>query len=98
MIRLISFNIDIFSERTVELMLYFENLKGIAWCGISGKKLEPLAPKSKKTLEFKAVPLLPGLTNIAGIKLLDTFLKRTYTYDALGQVFVIIDSQKVCKN
>ncbi|XP_045461336.1 trafficking protein particle complex subunit 13 [Harmonia axyridis] len=78
-------------ERTVELMLYFENLKGIAWCGISGKKLEPLAPKSKKTLEFKAVPLIPGLTNISGIKLLDTFLKRTYSYDELGQIFVVID-------
>ncbi|XP_044744584.1 trafficking protein particle complex subunit 13 [Coccinella septempunctata] len=85
-------------ERAVELMLYFENVKGIAWCGISGKKLEPLAPKSKKILEFKAVPLIPGLTTISGITLTDTFLKKSYSCDPLGQVFAVIDDHKLCKS
>ncbi|KAG5899832.1 hypothetical protein JTB14_012303 [Gonioctena quinquepunctata] len=79
-------------ERTVELMIYLENVEGIAWCDISGRKLEPLPPLSHKILEFKCIPLIPGLRTISGIKLLDTFLKRTYTYDELGQIFVMIDN------
>ncbi|XP_056639253.1 trafficking protein particle complex subunit 13 [Diorhabda carinulata] len=78
-------------ERTVDLMIYLENIEGIAWCDISGRKLEPLLPLSHTVLEFKCIPLLPGLRTISGIKLLDTFLKRTYTYDELGQIFVIVD-------
>ncbi|KAJ8957639.1 hypothetical protein NQ318_017528 [Aromia moschata] len=78
-------------ERTVDLMIYLENVEGLAWCDISGRKLEPLPPLSHKILEFKCIPLIPGLRTISGIKLLDTFLKRTYTYDELGQVFVILN-------
>ncbi|RZC40656.1 trafficking protein particle complex subunit 13 [Asbolus verrucosus] len=78
-------------ERTVELMLYLENSDGFAWCGISGRKLELLLPHSTNILEFKAIPLIPGLRTVSGIKLIDTFLKRTYTYDELGQVFVIVN-------
>ncbi|KAK9869305.1 hypothetical protein WA026_003057 [Henosepilachna vigintioctopunctata] len=85
-------------ERTVDLMLYFENMEGIAWCGISGRKLDPLSPHSVRILEFKAVPLIPGLNTLSGIKLLDTFLKRTYTYNELGQIFVVIDDQKISKS
>ncbi|CAG9860370.1 unnamed protein product [Phyllotreta striolata] len=85
-------------ERTVELMIYLENVEGIAWCDISGRKLEPLLPMSHLILEFRCIPLLPGLRTIAGIKLLDTFLKRTYTYDELGQVFVIVDKTESIKS
>lgn len=79
-------------------MLYLENSNGITWCGISGRKLEPLLPHSMNILEFKAIPLVPGLQNLSGIKLIDTFLKRTYTYDELGQVFVIIKDNDVGKS
>ncbi|KAL3285741.1 hypothetical protein HHI36_000268 [Cryptolaemus montrouzieri] len=85
-------------ERTVDLMLSFENVEGIAWCGISGRKLDPLPPHTTRILEFKAIPLIPGLNSLSGIKLLDTFLKRTYTYDDLGQIFVVIDDQKLSKS
>jgi hypothetical protein len=78
-------------ERSVELMLYLENSDGLAWCGISGRKLEVLLPHSTCVLEFKAIPLVPGLRTLSGIKLVDTFLKRTYSFDDLGQVFVIIN-------
>ncbi|CAH0550754.1 unnamed protein product [Brassicogethes aeneus] len=81
-------------ERTVDLMVYLENVEGIAWCDISGRKLEPLPPHSVKILEFKCIPILPGLKSIAGIKLLDTFLKRTYPYNDLGQVFVMVNDRK----
>lgn len=85
-------------ERTVEFMLYLENTDHIAWCDISGRKLEPLPPHSTKILEFKCIPLIPGLSSLSGIKLVDTFLKRTYTYDDLGQVFVIVNDQRKPKN
>ncbi|KAJ8984186.1 hypothetical protein NQ317_011095 [Molorchus minor] len=81
-------------ERTVELVVYLENVEGLAWCDISGRKLEPLPPLSNRIVEFKCIPLIPGLRTISGIKLLDTFLKRTYTYDELGQVFVILNDSK----
>nr|CAI5832264.1 unnamed protein product [Callosobruchus analis] len=80
------------SERPVDLVIYLENVEGLAWCDISGRKLEPLQPFSHRILEFKCIPLIPGLRTISGIKLLDPFLKRTYTYDELGQVFVILNS------
>lgn len=75
-------------------MLYLENTENIAWCDISGRKLDPLPPHSYKTLEFKCIPLVPGLRTLSGVKLVDTFLKRTYTYDELGQVFVVMNDNK----
>lgn len=72
-------------------MLFLEDREGMTWCGVSGKKLESLPPRATQELEFKAIPLIPGLRLVSGIKLLDTFLKRTYPYEELGQVFVIID-------
>ncbi|XP_076259341.1 trafficking protein particle complex subunit 13 isoform X2 [Rhynchophorus ferrugineus] len=81
-------------ERTVEFILYLENTDHIAWCDISGRKLEPLPPHTSRILDFKCIPLIPGLRTLSGIKLLDTFLKRTYTYDSLGQVFVVVKDQR----
>ncbi|CAH1953793.1 unnamed protein product [Acanthoscelides obtectus] len=75
------------SERAVDLLIYLENVEGLAWCDISGRKLDTLQPLSHRILEFKCIPLIPGLRTISGIKLLDPFLKRTYTYDELGQTY-----------
>lgn len=83
--------IFIFSERTVELVLTLDNCEGMTWIGISGRKLESLTPHSVQILNFTIVPILPGLKSISGIRLLDTFLKRTYPYDNLGHVFVVVN-------
>lgn len=83
-----------YRDRSVDFIIYLENTEGIAWCGISGRKLDPLAPHSSQILEFNCIPLVPGLRTISGIKLLDTFLKKTYTYDELGQIFVIVDDHE----
>lgn len=92
-------NSPLSSERTIDLVLFLEDREGMTWCGISGKKLEPLTPRASQELEFKAIPLLPGLRLVSGIKLLDTFLKRTYPYEELGQVFVIVnDTDNVAKS
>lgn len=64
----------------------------MAWCDVSGRKLKALQPHSSVILEFNCIPLKPGLRTISGIKLLDTFLKRTYDYDDLGQVYVLVNN------
>ncbi|KAF7265548.1 hypothetical protein GWI33_021003 [Rhynchophorus ferrugineus] len=46
-------------ERTVEFILYLENTDHIAWCDISGRKLEPLPPHTSRILDFKCIPLIP---------------------------------------
>ncbi|KAJ8912857.1 hypothetical protein NQ315_007989 [Exocentrus adspersus] len=85
-------------ERTVDLLLYLENMEGLAWCDMSGRKLEPLLPFSFKILEFKCIPFIPGLRTISGIKLVDTFLRRTYAFNELGQLFVTVDNNDSCNN
>lgn len=83
-----------YSERTVELVLSLENTPSLTWCGVSGRKLPALAPGTNQELCLCAVALEPGLQSISGIRLQDTFLKRTYKYDELAQVFVIIKVDK----
>lgn len=77
-------------------MLSFDDCEGVNWCEISGRKLESLPPHSTSVYEFQAVPIAPGLRFISGIRLLDTLLKRTYSYDELGQIFVVIN-EKECE-
>lgn len=40
------------------------------------------------------MPVAPGLRAISGVRLLDTLLKRTYSYDELGQIFVVINDKE----
>ncbi|KAL1513516.1 hypothetical protein ABEB36_002918 [Hypothenemus hampei] len=80
-------------ERSIDFVLYLENTKEIAWCGISGRKLDTLQPHSHQILEFKCIPLVPGLKTLSGIKLVDTLLKRTYSYNELGQIYVVFSDQ-----
>lgn len=79
------------SDRTLDLIVTFDDTEGIAWSGISSKNLKSIPTRSSCEIDIEAIPMLPGLRSIAGIKLVDTLLKRTYSYDDLGQVFVIVD-------
>lgn len=78
-------------ERTVELSLTLETKDNFTWYGISGYKLEPLPPRGIQQIDFTVIPLVPGLLSISGVKLIDTLLKRTYPYDDLVQVFVVVN-------
>lgn len=78
----------------MELVLSFEDCEDMLWVGVSGRKLDSLTPHSMQILEFTIVPVVPGLKSISGIRLLDTFLKRTYSYDNLGQVFVVLNADE----
>ncbi|XP_046661786.1 trafficking protein particle complex subunit 13-like isoform X1 [Homalodisca vitripennis] len=75
-------------ERSLDIVLKLEPCAGLAWCGVSGRQLGKLEPAQSVHINLTVVPLMPGLQNISGIRLVDTFLKRTYEYDELAQVFV----------
>ena len=48
-----------------------------------------LAPKTSLSLELTLIPRVPGLHAISGLRIVDTFLKRTYEHDEIAQVLVI---------
>uniref|UniRef100_T1J8V5 Trafficking protein particle complex subunit 13 n=1 Tax=Strigamia maritima TaxID=126957 RepID=T1J8V5_STRMM len=77
-------------ERAVNLVLMLDGTcsPGLYWTGISGKSLGKLEPESCLYIQLNLVPIQLGLQTISGIRLVDTFLKRTYDYDELAQVFV----------
>lgn len=76
-------------ERTLELHLDFlEGGGGTEWSGVSSHSLPSLQPGQSTNLSLSLVPLQTGLQTIAGVRLTDTFLKRTYNYENLAQVFI----------
>ncbi|XP_066997089.2 trafficking protein particle complex subunit 13 [Anabrus simplex] len=84
-------------ERPMDLILGLEPLpnSGLVWSGVSGRQMGKLEPGTSIQLSLTLVPLAAGLQNISGIRLTDTFLKRTYDYDDLAQVFVIQKSDLI---
>ncbi|XP_069668809.1 trafficking protein particle complex subunit 13 isoform X2 [Periplaneta americana] len=77
-------------ERSMDLVLALESApsSGLVWSGVSGRQMGKLEPGASVYLPLCMVALSPGLQNISGIRLTDVFLKRTYDYDDLAQVFV----------
>jgi len=61
----------------------------LVWTGISNRHIGKLAPKSSLGLELSLIPRVPGLHSISGLRIVDTFLKRTYEHDDIAQVLVI---------
>ena len=78
------------SERTMDLMLTLNNSDtgGLLWCGISGRQLGTLGSNEHTVLNLTILPVSLGLQTICGLRLTDTFLKRTYEHDEVAQVFV----------
>ncbi|XP_063520925.1 trafficking protein particle complex subunit 13 isoform X7 [Pongo pygmaeus] len=83
------------SERTMDLVLEMCNTNSIHWCGISGRQLGKLHPSSSLCLALTLLSSVQGLQSISGLRLTDTFLKRTYEYDDIAQVCVISSAIKV---
>ncbi|XP_041108307.1 trafficking protein particle complex subunit 13-like isoform X3 [Polyodon spathula] len=77
------------SERTMDLVLEMCNTNSIHWCGISGRQLGKLNPSSSLYVTLKLLASVQGLQSISGLRLMDTFLKRTYEYDDIAQVCVV---------
>uniref|UniRef100_A0A8D0P134 Trafficking protein particle complex subunit 13 n=1 Tax=Sus scrofa TaxID=9823 RepID=A0A8D0P134_PIG len=83
------------SERTMDLVLEMCNTNSIHWCGISGRQLGKLHPSSSLCLALTLLSSVQGLQSVSGLRLTDTFLKRTYEYDDIAQVCVVSSVIKV---
>ncbi|XP_035628574.1 trafficking protein particle complex subunit 13-like isoform X1 [Oncorhynchus keta] len=77
------------SERTMDLVLEMCNTCSIHWCGVSGRQLGKVSPSASLALPLKLLSSVQGLQSISGLRLTDTFLKRTYEYDDVAQVCVV---------
>ncbi|RXN21416.1 trafficking particle complex subunit 13 isoform X2 [Labeo rohita] len=77
------------SERTMDLVLEMCNTRSIHWCGVSGRQLGKLSPSASLSIPLKLLSSVQGLQSISGLRLTDTFLKRTYEYDDIAQVCVV---------
>ncbi|KAM8793057.1 trafficking protein particle complex subunit 13 isoform 1-T1 [Eudromia elegans] len=82
------------SERTMDLVLEMCNTSSIHWCGVSGRQLGKLHPSSSLHLALTLLSSVQGLQSVSGLRLTDTFLKRTYEYDDIAQVCVISSEVK----
>ncbi|XP_078531284.1 trafficking protein particle complex subunit 13 isoform X2 [Lissotriton helveticus] len=83
------------SERTMDLILEMCNTNAIHWCGVSGRQLGKLSPSSSLHLMLTLLSSVQGLQSVSGLRLTDTFLKRTYEYDDIAQVCVISSKTKI---
>ncbi|XP_063068869.1 trafficking protein particle complex subunit 13 isoform X2 [Engraulis encrasicolus] len=77
------------SERTMDLVLEMCNSRAIHWCGVSGRQLGKLGPSASLSIPLRLLASVQGLQSISGLRLTDTFLKRTYEYDDIAQVCVV---------
>lgn len=77
------------SERTMDLVLEMCNTRSVHWCGVSGRQLGKVGPSAFLSLPLKLLSSVQGLQSISGLRLTDTFLKRTYEYDDIAQVCVV---------
>ncbi|XP_038621462.1 trafficking protein particle complex subunit 13 isoform X3 [Tachyglossus aculeatus] len=77
------------SERTMDLVLEMCNSRSVHWCGVSGRQLGKLSPNSSLHLALTLLASVQGLQSVSGLRLTDTFLKRTYEYDDIAQVCVV---------
>ncbi|GAB1298523.1 Trafficking protein particle complex subunit 13 [Apodemus speciosus] len=77
------------SERTMDLVLEMCDTSSVHWCGISGRQLGKLHPSSSLCLALTLLSSVQGLQSVSGLRLTDTFLKRTYEYDDIAQVCVV---------
>ncbi|XP_062384122.1 trafficking protein particle complex subunit 13 isoform X1 [Sardina pilchardus] len=77
------------SERTMDLVLEMCNSRSIHWCGVSGRQLGKLGPSASLSIPLRLLASVQGLQSVSGLRLTDTFLKRTYEYDDIAQVCVV---------
>uniref|UniRef100_A0A4W4FES3 Trafficking protein particle complex subunit 13 n=1 Tax=Electrophorus electricus TaxID=8005 RepID=A0A4W4FES3_ELEEL len=87
------------SERTMDLVLEMCNTRSVHWCGVSGRQLGKLSPSASLSIPLKLLSSSVqsfeeyigsyDFSHISGLRLTDTFLKRTYEYDDIAQVCVV---------
>lgn len=83
------------SERTMDLVLEMCDTSSVHWCGVSGRQLGKLLPSASLGLALTLLSSVQGLQSVSGLRLTDTFLKRTYEYDDIAQVCVVSSAIQV---
>jgi len=81
------------STRSMELNLNF-NLKpqrGHAFTGSSEQNLGMIEPEKFKDFTLTIFPTRLGIINISDLQLTDVFMKRSYEFEDILQVFVVND-------
>ncbi|TMS33207.1 hypothetical protein L596_000974 [Steinernema carpocapsae] len=78
------------SERPLDLSLTLDNTlqPSMIFCCTSGLNLGQLLPNNVLDFTLELLPTQAGLQNISGLRVTDTFLRRTYEHDEIAQVFV----------
>lgn len=81
------------STRSMELNLNF-NMKPQrkqAYTGSSEQSLGTIEPEKSKQFTLTVFPTRLGITNISDLQLTDVFMKRSYEFEDILQVFVVND-------
>jgi len=76
------------SKMEVQLFLSSPKSDALLWCGISGKVLGPLPPKSYLDIDLYAIAIKAGLLTIDGVRILDMNSTKMYEFDAISRVLV----------
>lgn len=78
------------SERSLELWMELEESlsPSLVWTTKANRSLGNLEPGAVLHLSLSLVPVLPGLHCVAGLRLRDQLLGRTYELDDIAQVLV----------
>jgi len=79
-------------ERPLDLHMMLDGSlqsPGLLFCSTRAIEIGQLAPNSWQDITLQLVAVAHGLQVISGIRLTDTFLKRTYEHDEIAQVFVL---------
>ncbi|CAM9883106.1 unnamed protein product [Lampetra planeri] len=90
----VAFKITNCSERTMDLRLELRSSDALCWCGLLARDLGRLPSASSRQAALMLLPAMPGLQSVSGIRLTDTFLKRTYEFDDVAQVLVLSEEDE----
>lgn len=65
-----------------------ENNRPLLFASVSGLRLGQILPNAHAKFQIEVLPLEKGIQPLSGIRITDTFLKRTYEMDNLAQIHV----------
>uniref|UniRef100_A0A7E4W704 Trafficking protein particle complex subunit 13 n=1 Tax=Panagrellus redivivus TaxID=6233 RepID=A0A7E4W704_PANRE len=78
------------SERPLDLVLSLDGSlqPDIVFCSTSGQHLGQVAPSKTVQFSLNAFATAAGLKSISGLRITDTFFRRTNEHDEVAQIFV----------
>uniref|UniRef100_A0A915DLT1 Transcription factor BTF3 n=1 Tax=Ditylenchus dipsaci TaxID=166011 RepID=A0A915DLT1_9BILA len=75
-------------ERSLDLVLTLDGSlqPSMVFCSVSGLHLGQIMPNHSITFNLELLPIAKGLQSISGIRLTDSYMKRTYEHDEISQL------------